>query len=167
MLLMFRDVFRNESLRRQTADRLQQAGIQPSRIEFGWQLPRPHLQIYSQIDILLDVFPWGSGTIAYDAMWMGVPIPTIAGDRGACRATASMMYHCGLPELIADTPGHYVEIVSRLSEDTSHLNALRHQIRPAMASTVCNGRRFAQDIEAVYRTFRNRYLAQSVRDRKI
>ncbi|MEZ6062819.1 MAG: tetratricopeptide repeat protein [Planctomycetaceae bacterium] len=150
-LFLFRDVLRHEAVRQQLGRRMQAAGVDLRRVDFAWELPSNHLEVYSRIDILLDVFPWGSGTTAYESMWMGVPIPTIAGDRGACRATASMMHHCGLPELVAESADDYVRLVTELARDHERLTNLRRGIRPKMLQTVCNGARFAADIEAAFR----------------
>ncbi|MDG1896842.1 MAG: hypothetical protein P8J37_18205 [Fuerstiella sp.] len=157
-LLIFRDSLKSDSLRMGMTRRLQNAGADLSRIDFGWDLPQAHLDVYSRFDILLNVFPWGSGTVAYDAMWMGVPIPTIAGDRGGCRATASMMYNSGFPELIADTITDYVALVTNLASDHDRLDSLRQEIRPAMSNTVCDGARFAQDIERMLKQFWKTYV---------
>ena len=165
-LLMFRDTLRSSTLREQTKQMLLESGINTGRVRFCWELPVQHLDVYSEIDILLDVFPWGSGTIAYDAMWMGVPIPTVAGDRGGCRATASMMHHCGFPQLIADTPTQYVEIATRLAADRHELADLRHRVRPAMAATVCNGPQFAKDVEDAFQSFWNRHVTPARRGRR-
>jgi len=147
-LLVIRDSLIQEDTRKVLSDQMQTAGIDISNVEFRWTLPDDHLQIYADIDILLDVFPWGSGTTAYECMWMGVPIPTIAGDRGSCRATASMMRILDREELVANTQDDYVELTSALAEDQPRLHHLRHTIRPAMQQTVCNARSFATDIEA-------------------
>ena len=139
-----------------------ESGINTGRVRFGWELPEQHLDVYADIDILLDVFPWGSGTVAYDAMWMGVPIPTIPGDRGGCRATASMLHHCGLKNLVAESDAQYVEIISSLAADADQLTKLRNSMRSVMASTVCNGPQFASDIESAYRTMWRDYVASRV-----
>lgn len=158
-LLLFRDSFDVPSVRDQLLESAESAGMDRHRIKFGWELPDPYLEVYSQIDILLDVFPWGSGTIAYDAMWMGVPIPTLPGDRIGCRATASLMHHCGFPELIADDADQYVRTVAKLAAEPQRLQQLRHSIRPAMKATVSNAPQFAKDVEAAFRTMWHQYLA--------
>lgn len=151
-LLLFRDVFKSESLRSHTQQIASEVGIDTDRIQFGWEFSEEFLDLYADIDILLDVFPWGSGTTAYDCMWMGVPIPSILGDRSGCRATASLLTHCGFPELIASNSAEYVRIVASLANDPERLTALRKAIRPAMQATVCDGEKFARDVEAAYRT---------------
>ncbi|MCA9048446.1 MAG: tetratricopeptide repeat protein [Planctomycetaceae bacterium] len=157
-LQIFRDSLRQESLRTQLALRLHKIGADLSRIDFSWDLPQPHYNVYRRFDILLDVLPWGSGTTAYDAMWMGVPIPTIAGDRGSCRATASLLYYAGFPELVAESAEQYISIVRSLAENRDRLIVLRHELRPAMRQTVCNAARFARDVEAALRQFWSDYL---------
>ncbi len=159
-LLIFRDVLKSESLRDKLREQLVAAGIAIDRVSFEWELPDLYPEIYSRIDIMLDVFPWGSGTIAYDAMFMGVPIPTIAGDRGGCRTTASLMHHCGFPELAADSVDGYLNIVRNLARDPQRLADLRDAIRPAVMNTVCNGPRFARDIEAAYRKMWDRFVSE-------
>lgn len=146
-LLVVRDSLANASTRNTLEGQLHAAGIDTSRVEFRWELPDDHLQIYHDIDILLDVSPWGSGTTAYECMWMGVPIPTIGGNQGRCRATASMMHQLGLQELTADTPDDYVRLTTALASDRPRLQHLRHSLRPTMEQTVCNGQSFARDIE--------------------
>ena len=159
-LLMFRDVFRSESLRDQTLQRMMAAGINPLQVTFGWELPDPHLRIYDNIDILLDVFPWGSGTTGFDAMWMGVPIPTIAGDRSSSRGAASLVHHSGFPELAAGSSDDYVAVVCKLAVDSDRLQHLRTNLRTAMETTVCNAAQFAADVENAYQRMWRRYVSE-------
>lgn len=159
-LLIFRDVLKGESLRCKLRQQLGAAGIDLDRVSFEWVLPSPYMQVYSNFDIMLDVFPWGSGTIAYDAMFMGVPIPTISGDRGGARTTTSLMHHCGFPELAANGVDEYLNVICQLARDEARLVKLRQQIRSAMQNTVCNGRRFANDIEQAYRQMWHKYIDQ-------
>lgn len=165
-LFLFRDTLSSETQRQQVLIDASNAGISHDRIRFGWGLPDPYLQVYSEIDILLDVFPWGSGTIAYDAMWMGVPIPSIVGDRPGCRATASLMHHCGFPELVGSDSDQYVDIITKLASDVDRLIRLRHQIRPAMQRTVSDEKQFAADVEGAYRKMWTNYVSRSTTDQR-
>ncbi|GAB5444494.1 MAG: tetratricopeptide repeat protein [Fuerstiella sp.] len=164
-LFVFRDCLESESLRGQLKDMLQEGGVNTGRVDFAWQMPDEYLDLYANIDIMLDVFPWGSGTIAYDAMWMGVPIPTLKGDRGGCRATASMLHFCGLDDLIAESSDEYVQIVADLAADADRLQSLRNSLRERMAQTVCNGPLFAQDLEAAVEKMWKSWVAQSATER--
>lgn len=155
-LFIVRDVLRSEMVRNTLSQQLSSAGIPLDRVDLAWELPESHLTLYSHIDILLDVFPWGSGTTAYESMWMGVPVPTVMGDRGGCRATASMMHFCGLPELVALSFAEYPSLVAELSSDLTALTKLRRTSRQRMQETVCNGQQFARDIEAAFFRMCNR-----------
>lgn len=161
-LLLFCDDLESQSVRESLKQQFTHQGISTHQLKLGWVLPAQHLDIYSGIDIMLDVFPWGGGTIAYDAMWMGVPIPTIAGDRDACRTTASLMHHCGFPQFIAKEPGDYVGMVTELAGSPEHLEKLRSDIRPAMQQAVCNRQQFAADVEEAYRQMWGRYAASQL-----
>ena len=149
-LVMIRDSFTSQQTRDVLNQQLLTAGIDGAQVEFRWQLPKEFLEIYSDIDILLDVFPWGSGTTAYECMWMGVPIPTISGDRGSCRATASMMHVLEVDELIASTPDEYVRLTAELAGDRPRLQELRRSLRPMMQRSVCDARAFAGDVEQAF-----------------
>lgn len=151
-LFVFRDVLKSASVRDQLRQRLTAAGIPEGQVDLGWEMGDCHLSVYDRIDILLDVFPWGSGTTAYESMWMGVPIPTILGDRGGCRATASMMHQCGLAELVADSTDQYAALVVALAADSHRLCRHREQFRQTMERTVCDGRRFTVELEDAFRS---------------
>ncbi len=55
-------------------------GIAAERIRFdGASIPLDYLRAFGEIDIGLDPFPYGGGTTTMDALWMGVPVVTLAG----------------------------------------------------------------------------------------
>ena len=162
-LFVFRDVLRSVDVQSTLQQQLGAAGIPPERVDMAWELPDCHLKIYSNIDILLDVFPWGSGTTAYESLWMGVPVPSILGDRGGCRATASMLHHCGLEHLVAQTQDDYMQLVAELAMDLQQLKDLRTSARLKMQKTVCDGDRFARDIESAFEQMWNDHQPEKSR----
>ena len=62
-----------------------------------------HLSRYALVDIALDSFPFNGVTTTCEALWMGVPVVTLPGDRPYGRVGASLLSVTGLHELIADT----------------------------------------------------------------
>ena len=62
---------------------------------------KEHLEMYNQIDVALDTFPYNGTTTTFEAIWMGIPVITLAGDTHASRVGASILSNIGLPELIA------------------------------------------------------------------
>ena len=158
LLLLSHATGGDESYRQYVCQILLASGIDTARVTFRDGPEDDHLATYSQIDMLLDVCPLGCGIVAFDAMWMGVPVPTIAGERDRCRTTASLLYQCELTELVAESDDEYIKIVSRLAGDTVRLRRLRQNMRCAMEKTVCNRTRFTRDLEAAYRLMWLRFL---------
>jgi predicted O-linked N-acetylglucosamine transferase (SPINDLY family) len=140
--------------------RLSDAGISESRVDLRWQFGDHHLNFYSDIDILLDVFPWGSGTTAWECTWQGVPIPTIQDPVSSSAATASLLMNSGFPELIAANEQEYIGIVERLSLHPAELSRLRFAMRPAMAKTVCDAQLYARQFEGSLRQMWMLYCEQ-------
>ncbi len=135
-------------------------GIGPERLELiGW-LPsrREHLALYARIDIGLDSFPYNGTTTTCEALWMGVPVIALAGDRHAARVGVGLLSQVGLQELIADTPERYVEIARDLSSDLSRLADLRKGLRQRMlTSSLCDAPAFTRVLEKAYRELWRRW----------
>jgi predicted O-linked N-acetylglucosamine transferase (SPINDLY family) len=126
------------------ADRLRLASWAATRAQ--------HLTTYAQVDIALDPFPYNGTTTTCEALWMGVPVVALAGDRHAARVGVSILTHVGLREFIATTPDDYVRTAAGLAADRARLVALRASLRRRMAdSPLCDGAAFTRDIEATYR----------------
>jgi protein O-GlcNAc transferase len=128
-------------------------GLEPDRIEFAGYAPTAdYLRTYDQFDIALDPYPYNGGTTTCDALWMGVPVVTLAGKHAVARAGASLLSNVGLPELIASSPGEYVAIACGLAGDLPRLGQLRATLRDRMkASPLCDGPRLAKSMETIYR----------------
>jgi predicted O-linked N-acetylglucosamine transferase (SPINDLY family) len=122
-------------------------GVIASRIEF---LPatsqRGILENYQRMDIALDSFPCAGGTTTCEALWMGVPVVTLLGDRFGGRHSASHLSNVGLPNLIALDLQLYVTIAASLSANLGALAEMRAKLRDQMAaSALCDGARFAEN----------------------
>jgi predicted O-linked N-acetylglucosamine transferase (SPINDLY family) len=102
--------------------------------------------------IALDPFPCNGGTTSCDALWMGIPVVTLAGGFGVARAGVSLLSTLGLHRLIAQTQEEYLAIARNLAADLDALSALRSGMRARMrASPLMDAPGFARDLEAVYR----------------
>jgi predicted O-linked N-acetylglucosamine transferase (SPINDLY family) len=129
-------------------------GVAPDRLDFSGQVPwAEHLPRYNQIDIALDTYPYHGTTTTCEAMWMGVPVVTLAGPIHVARVGVSLLTNVGLPELIAQSPEQYVQIAIGLAGDLVRLAAVRRSLRDRMlASCLTDGESLARDIENAYRT---------------
>ena len=89
--------------------RLGERGVAAERVELVAWLPgaAAHLALYHRVDIALDPFPYNGTTTTCEALWMGVPVVTLRGDRHAGRVGASLLSQIGLTDLIANSVEEY------------------------------------------------------------
>ena len=135
-------------------------GVDGARLEFhAWIDPRSgHLAAYGRIDIGLDPFPYNGTTTTCEALWMGVPVVSLSGDRHASRVGASILTRVGLTELIADTVDGYVTAAVALAKAPERFVELRRELRATMAaSPLCDAAGFTHDVEAAYREMWRRW----------
>ncbi|MEA2709388.1 MAG: protein O-GlcNAc transferase [Phycisphaerales bacterium] len=129
-------------------------GVAAERVEFvGQKLDATqHLAMYAKIDIALDTFPYNGTTTTCEAMWMGVPVVTLAGRAHAGRVGVSLLASVRLEELIAADREAYVRIAVDLARDRDRLRQLQQSMRQRMlASPLMNGYDFARRLESAYR----------------
>jgi predicted O-linked N-acetylglucosamine transferase (SPINDLY family) len=139
---------------------LEQRDIARERVELMGRLqdPRDHLRLYGKIDIALDTYPYLGTTTLCEAILMGVPIVTRAGEQHVSRVGLSLLTHAGCAELVADSADEFVRIATALARDGSRRAQYHATLRERMlASAVCDGARFATDFaEAVAQAWRAR-----------
>jgi protein O-GlcNAc transferase len=128
-------------------------GIESSRIDIHSFHPTTsgHLDYYNRVDIGLDTFPYNGATTTLEALWMGVPVITQAGDRTSSRYGYSFLNALNLKELAPGNHEDYVKSVKKLAENGETLAALRSNLRRMMLkSEICDWKGFARELEAAY-----------------
>ena len=128
-------------------------GIAPDRLILEGHSPLAEaLAAYNRVDIALDPFPFGGCTTTADALWMGVPVVTLRGNRWVGRMSESILSAVGLPELVAANEVEYVETALRLAADLPRLAERRSALRSLVEdSPFCNGVEFTHQLEAAFR----------------
>ena len=124
-------------------------GIGADRVEFSPFVPGwgRHMLLYNRLDIALDTIPFNSGTTAFDALWMGVPLVALEGDWGGGRMGSGVLNGLGRPEWIARSEEEYVAIVASLARDVDGRKSLRRTQRALMtASPLCDRSGLARDL---------------------
>jgi predicted O-linked N-acetylglucosamine transferase (SPINDLY family) len=118
-------------------------GVDVHRIQcHGWASQREVYAAYQQIDIALDTFPFSGGATSADALWMGVPVVTLAGSTLAGRQTMSMLMHSGLTETIASSLDEYCDRAVSLALQPEMLDELRNRTRESIRSgPLCDPKR--------------------------
>jgi protein O-GlcNAc transferase len=128
-------------------------GIDAQRIRFAGQSPYPeYLDSYNGIDIALDPFPFNGCTTSVEALWMGVPVITLSGDRFAGHMGESIMKNLDLYECVANSQEDYLEKAIALAADLPRLADLRSRLRERLLnSPLCDGPTFTRNLETLYR----------------
>ncbi|MFQ5936709.1 MAG: tetratricopeptide repeat protein, partial [Acidiferrobacterales bacterium] len=142
------------------AARFEQHGVSSKRVEMiGSVLFRTaHLDLYNRIDIALDCFPYNGHTTTCEALWMGVPVITLAGETHAGRVGVSLLSYAGLAELIADSTEAYVKVAVSLARDLTRLQTLRQGLREHLRhSPLTDAKGFTRTLEAAYRQMWTNY----------
>ncbi|WP_454733729.1 MULTISPECIES: O-linked N-acetylglucosamine transferase, SPINDLY family protein [Cupriavidus] len=147
LLLELREIDQ-ESVRAPLLARLAQAGIDPQRVTCVPRASANQYLTYHDIDIVLDTAPLTGGTTTCDALWMGVPVVTLAGNAYHARISATFLKALGLDGLICADKDAYVDAAATLAGDVDGLNALRLGIRQRFEqSPVADGAGFARWLE--------------------
>lgn len=118
--------------------------------------PADHLRTYQRIDIALDTFPYNGTTTTCEALLMGVPVVSRAGDVHASRVGLSILRAIGLERLVAASDESFVQAVATLAADPVGLARLRAELRlRLLGSVLCDshsmGRRFGAAIRELWR----------------
>ena len=115
----------------------QEIGLAPERLELRGHSPsvEEHLAAYNDVDIALDTFPYTGCTTTADALWMGVPVLTVAGESMVSRQAASVLRGIGCEQWICRDASEMVDQALSLSNDHNQLQQLRLQQRQRVASS--------------------------------
>jgi predicted O-linked N-acetylglucosamine transferase (SPINDLY family) len=143
-----------DSVREEYLARFAARGVALDRIDLrGFQSFDDYLALHGSVDLMLDTFPYAGGTTTCHALWMGVPVVSLAGDSTPSRGGASLLGVVGLDDLVAGTPEEYLSKAHALASDRARLSALRGGMRDRMsASPLMDVARFTRDLEGAYRT---------------
>ena len=134
---------------KQLALRLQQHGIDPARVSLHGAVSREaYLAAHAEVDVILDTFPYPGGTTTCEALWMGVPTLTLAGDTLLARQGAGVLTAAGLGDWVVTSVADYIDKAVTLAGDLPKLAALRAGLREQVsASPLFDAPRFARNFE--------------------
>ena len=131
-------------------------GVAKRRLELHGRIEarEDHFAHYWAIDVALDTFPYNGTTTTCEALWMGVPVVSLRGDRHAARVGASLLSAAGKSEWIAETPLEYVEIARKLDKS----RPFRADLRAALSvSLLMDARHHVSALENAYCEIWKRY----------
>jgi protein O-GlcNAc transferase len=136
-------------------------GIQPHRLIFAPKLPlERHLGRLSVADLFLDTLPYNAHTTASDALWVGLPVLTCAGETFASRVAGSLLNAIGLPELVTGSMDEYEQLALRLAREPAYLDSLRQRLRQNRSTAMLfDTGRYTRDLESAYQRMWSSFLA--------
>lgn len=110
-----------------------------------------YLAAYVDIDIALDTFPYPGGGTTCDALLMGVPVITLAGNTHHQRFGVSILSNVGFTQGIAQSQEDYVRRAVALAQDTAALAGLHHTLPGRMQqSPVMDQQAYMRELERLY-----------------
>ena len=139
--------------RESVAHQFEALGIERERLVLRGNTSRQdHLAAYNEIDLGLDPVPQGGGVTTAEALWMGVPVLTLAGRTSTARVGASLMTLVGLDELVADSEDSYVDIAVSAGGRLEWLANVRRDLRARVRSSPLGDREsYVAEVERFYR----------------
>lgn len=128
------------------------------RIEGPTKTHAELLQLYNEIDIALDTWPYSGGLTTCEALYMGVPVVTYPGPTFAGRHSATHIVNAGMPELVTSSWDEYKQRVLELASDTENLAIIRKHLRPTvLKSPLCDVKRFTANFNLALQAIWQRY----------
>lgn len=148
-LLLKAKQFNDDAMLAQMRTRFAAHGITDTQLLLEGPASRvDYFNAYNRIDINLDPFPYPGGTTSVEALWMGVPVLTLRGNRMLSHAGENIMTNLGLPEWIAVDEVDYANKAVAFAADLATLSVLRGSLRQrALTSPMFDAPRFARHFE--------------------
>ena len=119
------------------------------------------LNIYNKIDIVLDPFPFQGNTTNIEAVWMGVPIITLKGNRYISHFGESINSNLNMSNWIAENYEDYILKAKKFSSNINELSKIRTSLRQtSLQSPVFDAARFSKHFDQmlwkIWKDFNNK-----------
>ena len=116
------------------------------------------LELYNQIDISLDTFPYSGGTTSLESIAMCVPIITLYGSLFLSRTGYSVNMNSGLKDWCCKDEEEYIKKAIYFSSDIEKLNDIRLNLyNNRQNNPIFNSKIFAQDFISALENSWNNY----------
>lgn len=130
--------------------RFRDAGLPMDRVDFA-PADTGYMQAYLAVDIALDTYPYPGGGTTCDALYMGVPVISLYGERRGSRFGLDILSQIGMQELAADTLDTYIEKAVSLAQEKKVLSWLHQQLRQKMlTSPLMDSQGYMRHLEREY-----------------
>tara|TARA_B100000123_G_scaffold49492_1_gene33374 strand:+ start:1 stop:1398 length:1398 start_codon:yes stop_codon:yes gene_type:complete len=139
-------------------------GINPNRIIYSKRCQiNEYLDRLKVADLFLDTFPITAHTTANDALWVELPILTLAGKSMVSRVAGSLLNNINMKELITYSYNDYKNMALKLSNDKNYYNKVKSRLqKERLSSPLFNTKQYTEDLESIYtklyKDFKNSFL---------
>lgn len=149
----------DESTRQRLRSQFAARGIEDARLSFRPRVPLDeYLALHHEVDIALDTLHYAGSTTTGHALWMGVPVVTLAGDAPQQRSGAFVLRRLGLDSWVTESPHAFVEQACRAAADLPALARLRERLRPLVAAaSEQSAEQGARELDAALRSIWSRW----------
>ena len=115
-----------------------------------------HLNLYKEVDICLDTFPYNGVTTSFEAIWMGVPVITMAGYNFNSRCGESINRNLNMESLIAKNSDEYIlKTIELTNSRKKYLDIRKLIFQNALEGPLFNAKKFSENfyrsLEAILR----------------
>ena len=154
--------FQEKSMRKAFRAHFAERGVKAGRLDLVYTTPQPTTwAAYGDIDIALDPFPHNAGTTTFEALWLGVPVVSLADRAPVGRFGKSILGAAGLGDWATDDVKAYVDKAVKAARDIPTLARLRAGLRDRIEqSPLRDPTGLARVLENAYRDL---YLARADR----
>ena len=143
------------------AAKLQCIGFDLDRVIFEAS-SSDYMYRYLDVDIALDTYPYPGGGTTCDALFMGVPVVSLYGERHSSRFGLSILSNAGVGELAVASTEEYIERAAALAMDRELLNLLHRNLRQMMQQTsLMDGVKYMKELEDVYENIWQEWQGQN------
>ena len=127
--------------------------VSEARLSILGKLPmNRYLDLHNEVDIGLAPFPYSGSTVSRNALLMGVPVVTLAGETAASRATFALLTQMEMHDFAATTDDEYVATALRAARDIERLAEIRRTLRDRVQrAPFSDAAAYTRAVEAGYR----------------
>jgi len=128
----------------------------------GFKERKDLLEMYNDVDIALDPFPYNGGSTSFEASWMGCPLLTKKGKTFLSRCGESININLNMREMIAEDEQDYINKAVQIADNKETLLNLRKKLLlSSRQSNLFNTKLFSENFYQMLLDMKKIYLEKN------
>lgn len=128
----------------------------------GFMERKDLLEMYNDVDIALDPFPYNGGSTSFEASWMGCPLLTKKGKTFLSRCGESININLNMREMIAEDEQDYINKAVQIADNKEILLNLRKKLLlSSRQSNLFNTKLFSENFYQMLLDMKKIYLEKN------